>query len=77
METIEIVREMMHVSGLSVRKLGTALGKSPQYMKQTLYGGTIPSSKKLAAIADACGYDLLVRNRDDGTEIIIDPPDEK
>ena len=78
MDVFETIKAMMVSSGLSVRKLGANMGRSPYYAKTILYGRkSVPSSSILSEIADTCGYDLLVRNRDDRTEILIDPPSKE
>lgn len=74
MESIDVIKTMMESSGMSVRKLGTSLGKSEYYAKRILYGQkNVPSVILFSHIADVCGYELFVRKREDGTEISIDP----
>ena len=73
MNPIEALRTMMDSEGISVRKLGTLMGKSPLYAKNVLYGRkSMPNVSIFAEMADACGYDLLVRRRSNGDEIPID-----
>lgn len=75
MDVFDTIAEMMHVSGLSFRAVENALERSHGYLGSILYKRRIPSTVVLARIADACGYDLLVRRRADDEEIIIDPYD--
>ena len=75
MKAIETIRAMM--DGMSVRGLGKRMGRNPYYAKTILYGRkSTPSVSIFAEIADVCGYDLLVRKRDDGSEIVVDPNDD-
>lgn len=73
MNPIEALRTMMDSEGISVRKLGELIGKAPSYATTILYGRkSMPNVSIFAEMADACGYDLLVRRRSDGDEIPID-----
>lgn len=76
MDAISAIREMMKFRNFSIRAIGEEMHKSPLYMNGILYRGSIPKADTYAAIASACGYDLFVRNREDGTEIAIDPPND-
>ncbi len=76
MHVAESIRTMMSTAGLSVRGIAAELGKCPYYMKHFLYRGGTPSVSNFAKIADVCGYDVLIRRRDDGTETPIDPYDD-
>ena len=66
--TVEIISE----SGLGIRQLNRAGGN----VERIIYHDGTPRTDTLARIADACGYDLLLRRRDDLYEILIDPYDD-
>lgn len=74
MDVFDTIRSMMNSSGLSFRKLGDLINRKGGYISSIIFKRQVPSVSVLAMIANACGYDLLVRRRDDSSEIIIDPP---
>lgn len=76
MNVIETIRAMMAQSKMSTRRLSVALNREKSYVSSTLYKGRIPSVRLFARMADICGYDTLVRRREDGTEILLDTDDE-
>ena len=70
--TLEIIGD----SGMSVRKLSIAVGNTSSYLNRVIHKNGSPHVDKLAKLADICGYDLLLRRRDDDYEITIDPYDD-
>ena len=60
-------------SGLSKSALGVSLGHSTRYLRNTMSRGSLPRVDNFATIADACGYDLILRRRSDDSEFTIDP----
>lgn len=63
-------------SGMTNYAVSKVLGKSAAYVGATIARGSIPRVDTYATILNACGYDLLLRKRSDGAEIVIDPPSE-
>lgn len=61
-------------SGMSMRALSFSIGRSENFVFQTIKNKSVQKVDTMALIADAAGYDLLLRNRKTGSEIIIDPP---
>lgn len=61
-------------SGKKKVEISREIGRNDGFVKNRTNSPTTPATETFALIADACGYDLLVRNRSDGSEIIIDPP---
>lgn len=57
-------------------KLSLAMGKNSNYLSVAKSRKSVPQADTFAMISNVCGYDLLVRERDTGDEIIIDPPDK-
>lgn len=77
MTIVEVIRAMMAQSGMTNRRLSTTLGREESFIGTTLYKKQKPSVLLFARIADACGYDTLVRRRDDGTELVLGVSDDK
>ena len=59
-------------SGLGIRQLNRAGGN----VERIIYHDGTPRADTLARIADACGYELRLRRRDDLYEIVIGPYDD-
>lgn len=69
---------MVANSGETKSALAAKLGKNPSYISSIIsrYGnGKSPGVATYVRIADACGYDILARQRSTGDEIIIESPD--
>lgn len=71
MKALDAIKTMISNSGVSIRGLGALLDKSEFYINGIIYRGSVPKVDTTARIADACGYDLILRRRDDGDEILI------
>ena len=54
-------------------KVEREMGKTRNYYKHLRYDQRSMNADTLASIADACGYDVLLRRRDDDSEIAITP----
>ena len=76
MDAREVTLEMLKDSGLSARQAAIAIGKEPGYLSHIIYKGSKPNTVTLAKVADVCGFDLLVRNRANEMEMLIDPYDD-
>ena len=63
-------------SGMSKAELSRSMGKNGNYLSVVLNRGSVPQADTFSMIADASGYDMLVRRRDTGEEILIDPPEK-
>lgn len=74
MEALDSLRQAINDSGLSMYAVSKLMGKTPIYIGALFSRGSTPRTDTYATIADACGYDLLLRKRDNGAEILIDPP---
>lgn len=64
---------MIGESGSSYFSIERTMGVKQNYLKRLRYGGSTPRTDVAARIADACGYDLILRRRDDGSETTIAP----
>ena len=76
MDTLGMLRSLFGRGKHSTMEASVRMGKKPFYINSAISKGAVPSADNLASIMDAIDYDLLVRSRQDGTEIIIDPPEE-
>lgn len=72
MKPNEAIRHMIDETGMTCRSLSALIGRSPTFVSTTLSKGSTPRADTLAAMADAMGYELVLRGA--GEEIRIDPP---
>jgi hypothetical protein len=49
------------------------MGRNANYISGYVNRGSVPQADTFAEIADVSGFDLLVRDRSSGDEILIDP----
>lgn len=75
MQANEILRSLFGRGKASTVKTSLKLGKERSYVGRNISRGSTPQTDTYARIVDAIGYDLLLRNRETGEEIIIDPPE--
>lgn len=71
MRAIDALRKMLDDSGTRPYTASKKMGKSDTYIKTTLKNSTL-SADKLAAIARACGYRLVLKPKGGGDEIEVD-----
>jgi len=76
MEPKDVLPTLVKSSGKSMYSMSIELGRSRNYVAQLIQNKSASQVDTVAAIADVCGYDLLLRKRSDGAEIVIDPPSE-
>ena len=77
MQPRNVIPTIVSSSGKSMQSISLAIGRTRTYINSTIQNRSISHVDTVAAVADVCGYDLLLRKRDDGTEIIIDPPQKE
>ena len=70
--TLEVIDEF---DG-SLRMLTNSMGAAPNSLNNVLRRNSTPRTDTLVKIADVCGYDLVLRRRVDGYEILIDETDD-
>lgn len=70
--TIQMIQDSMKTHA----ELSRELSSNRFYVNSIIQNHTIPRADKLAQIANACGYDLLVRRRIDDRETYINPYDD-
>ena len=76
MQPSEILRHMVTSRGLSQRDASLKFGRSPNYVSRMYAGGFNPQTGVLAELCNTLDFDLILRDRIDGSEIIIDPPNQ-
>lgn len=77
MKAKRIFNKVVNTSGLTKAELARRMGRNDNYIRGYVTRGSIPKVDTFAEIADVSGYDLLVRHRQSGEEIIIDPPERQ
>ncbi len=63
-------------AALSKHELARTIGRSDNYFYNLLNRSSNVRIDVAAEIGDVCGFDLLFRKRDDGSEVVIDPPNK-
>lgn len=70
-----ILRWLIESRGLSQRNASVKFGRSPSYVSRILAGGYSPTTAVLAEFCSILDYDLIIRDRTNGAEVTIDPPE--
>jgi len=65
MDASEALRRMIRMSGKSNRQISREIGKADSFVSASLAQGVRPRIDTFARIAEACGYEVLVRSADD------------
>lgn len=73
MSPSEALAWMLSQSGTSAYALSKKLGKSTGYISSVIAKSTDMSAGNLATMADAMGFDLVVRERGSRRKRVIDP----
>lgn len=69
------IRTLLTRAGLTPWTVSKRMGRAGQYLDATMRAGRTPRADTLAEIADACGADLVLVDRETGETIgRIDPP---
>ena len=74
MKARKVLPAVVKGSGKSMQSISLEMNRVRTYLANTIKKQAVPRADILAEIADTCGYDLILRNRSSGDEIIIDPP---
>lgn len=61
----ELIRHMLAASGKSAAQVSRELGNDSNHLSVILSSGRTPRADLLAKIADACGYELILHERQD------------
>lgn len=74
MRVHDAIRKMLAGTGNSARGVSAAIGRGPTFLSATFTHARSMQTNTLAAVAAACGYELVLRPRegDDGEAFVID-----
>ena len=72
MKVNEAISHMLETSGRSAYNVSLAMNRAHSYINSLSKRKGFVSAHVLASIADVCGYDLLLVNRQTGETIPID-----
>lgn len=73
MHVFHAIRAMLESAGISQRAASRMMGKKETTINNMLGGLHMPSFDFVNQLANICGFDLIARKREDGTEILITP----
>ena len=73
MKGAEVLQSLFGRGKNSTVEASEKMGKSRGFIGSYVTKGNIPKLDTAAAILDAIDYDLVIRNRETGEEIIIEP----
>ena len=80
MQANDVLKEMIVRRGLSTIKASELFGRSRGYVNRMYAAHSANKTSTLAELADKLDFELILRDKLTGDEIIIDPPadsDEK
>ncbi len=77
MKPTDVLNAMISKRGLTYIQASLQAGRSRGYMGRMVYKKVVPGTAVLADIGDRLGFDLILRDRQDGSTIIIDPPEDE
>ena len=74
MRVHDAIRKMLAGTGNSALGVSAAIGRGPTFLSATFTHARSMQTNTLAAVAAACGYELVLRPRegDDGEAFVID-----
>lgn len=70
-----LIKAIMDDSNISMYAASLAMGKSKLYVGEAVHSKRIPTIRTVAEICSVTGHELIVRNKETGREIVIDPPE--
>ena len=71
---VDVLSHMIGRRNLSTRNASIIFGRSPSYASRMISGRVTLSIGLIAEFGDKLGYDIVLRDREDGEEWIIEPP---
>lgn len=63
MDFFDVLREMLRTSGNTATGMSQKLGRSNSFLSMAFHDKKSPRTDTLAAICEACGYELIIRGR--------------
>lgn len=73
MQAIKVLQTILARENVSAPTISKRIGRNRAYVNTIFASESVPQMDTLVTILDACGYDLIARNRADGTEHVIEP----
>ncbi len=73
MQAIKVLQTILARENVSAPTISKRIGRNRAYVNTIFASESMPQMDTLVTILDACGYDLIARNRADGTEHVIEP----
>lgn len=73
MQAIKVLQTILARENVSAPTISKRIGRNRAYVNTIFSSESVPQMDTLVTILDACGYDLIARNRADGTEHVIEP----
>ena len=73
MQAIKVLQTILARENVSAPTISKRIGRNRAYVNTIFASESMPQTDTLVTILDACGYDLIARNRADGTEHVIEP----
>lgn len=73
MQAIKVLQTILARENVSAPTVSKRIGRNRAYVNTIFASESVPQMDTLVTILDACGYDLIARNRADGTEHVIEP----
>jgi DNA-binding phage protein len=61
MDSRQAIEAMCEMAGKSQRTVSTEIGRNPTFIGTTISKGSIPRVDTMAKIAEACGFELVLR----------------
>lgn len=61
MDSKQAIEKMCGVAGKSQRTVSSEIGRNPTFIGTTLSKGSVPRVDTMAKIAEACGFELVLR----------------
>lgn len=74
MQAGQIISVMLQKKGLSKTEASRLIGKSADYFSAYISRHSVPKLNTMAEWCELLGWELVIRDLDDGFEVKIDPP---
>ena len=73
MHAVKVLQTILAREHLIPSQVSRAIGKPQTFVSTIFNTERMPQTDTLIAILDACGYDLIARNRANDSEHVIEP----
>lgn len=74
MRVSDVLSEITDTRKITMQAASLSLGRHRNYVVSATRAES-PQLATVVSIADAYGYDVVIRKRSDGREILVDPPE--